>query len=526
MNINSAVHPALRQCFSAPLGAFEPLSARALVFRVLGVCAASPLQKSKGPVACFCQWNHFKSFVPEVGVDAYRLGSSPELEEPLLRVSLYLGLSENRTFPSIGAFEASWKPAVQSPCILVCPSVPGPVEAIDRGPRGRGDGASPADLSPDLLGYRCRSAPFRVFHYMARVTVEWTNVGTGTLSVQAAGPESCSGADIDQMREQLQGALLGSSNDCSGETCGEPHPLRSGDPSLPWLDVGSFADSVERLQEDMRKGLCYLANLTVTQSIPEDILSASAEGFLWRWFGSQRDQIRPPRFGWFLQSEAFHLESFSPERFIRRAGDVILTEPIKGTARVAESPAGIMCSADGGGINSCSAAAEQDAVQALWSSQKERAEQHLVTDLLRNDLSLVCRPGSVQVCKPFEVRIDSGLAQMSTTIWGIVAPHQTLSVLLSRLLPAGSVTGTPKRQVCRTLLELERADRGYYCGLCVDVRSETDFDATLLIRSLFSEVQKGSYAGTGGGITIRSCPELETAEVHDKWRSFMSRCTT
>ena len=256
--------------------------------------------------------------------------------------------------------------------------------------------------------------------------------------------------------------------------------------------------SIESLQARMTKGDCYLANITERLEIPENLRANSVAEFLRRW-GS-----RPSRFGWFIRSLELGIESYSPERFFRINGSEILTEPIKGT-----TPCG-------------TAAAQQQAAVRLWQSKKERCEQHLVTDLLRNDFAGICVPGSISVPSPLEIRFCSGLAQMTSVVRGQLRPGVVLKEILGAVLPAGSVTGAPKKSACEILEKLEVSPRGMYCGVIADLRSPDSVEATLLIRSLFFE-NGSTYACAGAGITTLSVPDEEVQEIEAKLRSFLER---
>jgi anthranilate/para-aminobenzoate synthase component I len=260
------------------------------------------------------------------------------------------------------------------------------------------------------------------------------------------------------------------------------------------------------LKDSIAAGQFYLANLTTVVDCPDATPADSVVMHLKRWCS------RPSRFGWFIKTPEWSIESYSPERFFSRNGQRIQTEPIKGTRPLKPTHG--------------AALADEDlwrAARELWHSEKERCEQHLVTDLLRNDLAAVCKPGTVQVTSPLEVRFCSGLAQMTTVIQGDLLSDLPPQDLLKGLLPAGSVTGAPKRAVCRALELLETQPRGLYCGLCIDVESPFKMDATLLIRTLFTTGRR-VWAGTGAGITALSCPKEEVLEMELKMTSFLARC--
>jgi anthranilate/para-aminobenzoate synthase component I len=267
--------------------------------------------------------------------------------------------------------------------------------------------------------------------------------------------------------------------------------------------------AIGRIQEEIDQGGCYLVNLTTVVPLQPEALATSPEAFLGRWGRS------PSRFGWYLNTPLCALESYSPERHFKITNGIISTEPIKGTVVLSDKT-------QGGDVLDPTAFIE--AASKLWESEKERCEQHLVIDLLRNDLASVCKSGTVAVVSPLEVRFCSGLGQMTSVIAGSLQPNLSMATLLERLLPAGSVTGAPKKAVCSLLQSLETQPRGLYCGICLDAESPERMDATLLIRTLF-RAEERTWAGTGAGITALSDPRAEVEEMERKLASFLARCT-
>ncbi|NBW81908.1 hypothetical protein EBR21_09150 [bacterium] len=264
---------------------------------------------------------------------------------------------------------------------------------------------------------------------------------------------------------------------------------------------GSISKMIQNWQRGMRDGEYYLANATSRMNGPaRDSAQISLSAFVQEWLAS------PVRHGVYINcgEQLPRVCCFSPERFVLRSGKRIQTEPIKGTVHF-----------ESGG--------ELNAVQALWNSEKEMSEQTMVTDLLRNDFNKICRPGSVVVSSPFEIRAAGNLLQMQSVVEGELE-NGSLShaQVLSSLLPAGSVTGTPKWVVSRKIETSEAAPRGYYTGVFALSRSLQEFDSTVLIRGFFADEKKW-YAGIGAGITTLSDSESEVREFELKWQSFANR---
>lgn len=258
---------------------------------------------------------------------------------------------------------------------------------------------------------------------------------------------------------------------------------------------------IEHLQRGMRRGDYYLANASTRLQGPKrSNQTISLSRFVQEWLDS------PVRQGVFVDcgKDQPLVCCFSPERFIARDSSRVQTEPIKGTAPFI-------------------AAEPQAGVNALWSSQKEMSEQTLVTDLLRNDLNRVCVPGSVVVSSPYEIHATQALLQMQSVVEGELRnPNISHLELLGALLPAGSITGTPKWAVSREICAIEATHRGYYTGVFAYGRSPDEMDSTVLIRGFFAD-KNAWMAGLGAGITTLSVPEAEAREFDLKWQSFAAR---
>jgi para-aminobenzoate synthetase component I len=210
----------------------------------------------------------------------------------------------------------------------------------------------------------------------------------------------------------------------------------------------------------------------------------------------------PVPLGIFIDGGTHAIAGRSMERFLRfRVSDRSLsTSPIKGTLAREGNDAG-------------------EAAQ-LVSDPKERAEHAMVVDLMRNDLSRVCRVGSVQVSELMAVLPFAGLSHLVSTVVGTVQPETTLRGLLEHTFPPGSVTGTPKQRVMRAIAELEDSSRGLYTGCTgfVDRAGGCSF-AVAIRTAVVSEGQVEYFAG--GGIVADSDPQREADETDLKARMFL-----
>jgi len=209
---------------------------------------------------------------------------------------------------------------------------------------------------------------------------------------------------------------------------------------------------------------------------------------------------QPVSFGAFLQLGGAQLLSASPERFIEWEGELIASRPMKGTA-----PRG--------------ATQALDALLAAWlrGDTKSRAENLMIVDLLRNDLSIVCEPGSVRVPSLFEVETYETVLQMTSTVTGRIAAARRPSHLLKALFPCGSVTGAPKIRAMRRILELEASPRGIYCGAIGHISPGGKGAFSVAIRTL-SFRGGAARLGSGGGIVWDSNAGEEYQECQLKSR--------
>lgn len=193
------------------------------------------------------------------------------------------------------------------------------------------------------------------------------------------------------------------------------------------------------------------------------------------------------------------LVSASPERFVRVDRDGrIESSPIKGTRRRDADPA------------------DDDALRGeLLASEKERAENLMIVDLVRNDLSRVCEVGSVAVERLFAVESYAHVHQLVSTVAGRLAPGAGVVDAIAALFPAGSMTGAPKRRATELLAAIEGRPRGVYAGAFGWIGLDGASDLAMVIRSVVID-PRGASIGTGGGITASSDPAAEVAEMRLK----------
>ena len=253
-----------------------------------------------------------------------------------------------------------------------------------------------------------------------------------------------------------------------------------------------YLQTVASLRERMAHGDFYQVNYT----FPIQVRSSASPEQLYRSIASRH----PVAHAVYFEDEHRSIASFSPELFLERRGDRLTVRPMKGTAPRHADP-------------------EQDRKQAsaLLASTKNRAENLMIVDLLRNDLGRVAVPGSVQVESLFTLEQYPSVWTLTSTIHAIQARSYGLHELLTALFPCGSITGAPKIAAMRAIAESEPHPRGIYCGSLGWLAPDGDFSLNVAIRTL--ELQHDAQSGrtwgsfgVGGGIVIDSDPAQEWEE--------------
>lgn len=257
-----------------------------------------------------------------------------------------------------------------------------------------------------------------------------------------------------------------------------------------------YAALIEQCREAIREGDAY--QLCLTTRFEVDGAVDPLETYL------NLRTVTPAHHGGLVRSGDVALLSASPEQFLEvapgEAGAVVRTRPIKGTR-----PRGADAAAD------AALAAE------LRANEKERAENVMIVDLMRNDLSRVCEPGTVGVDALLEVESYPAVHQLVSTVSGLLTAGTTVGGLLDATFPAGSMTGAPKLSAMTILERLEGAPRGVFAGCFGWVGADGSLDLAMVIRSVVVR-PGGAYVGAGGGITWRSDADAEVDEVGIKAR--------
>lgn len=239
------------------------------------------------------------------------------------------------------------------------------------------------------------------------------------------------------------------------------------------LDQAAYRQAIERIQAYILAGDCYQVNFAQRFQAP-------CEGDPWAAYQALRGACPTPFSGFQTLADGGAILSLSPERFIKVSEGRVETRPIKGTR-----PRG--------------ADATDDQAQAaeLLNSRKDRAENLMIVDLLRNDLGRSCRVGSVRVPELFALESYPNVHHLVSCVTAELAPGKDALDLIAGSFPGGSITGAPKIRAMQIIDELEPTRRGLYCGslLYLDVRGE--LDSSIAIRSLL--VKDGVVSCWGGG---------------------------
>ncbi len=272
----------------------------------------------------------------------------------------------------------------------------------------------------------------------------------------------------------------------------------AGSPWRPSVDRATYDAAVERIRELIAAGHTYQVNHTIRLRA---MIQGDERGFY-------RDLCLAQRGGYaaFLDLGRYRVLSASPELFFRIDGERITTRPMKGTA-----PRGRWLAED------------EEIAARLVASSKDRAENSMIVDLLRNDLGRICRTGSVEVERMLEAERFETVWQLTSTIEGDLRPEITLLDTFRALFPSGSVTGAPKVRTTRIIADLEDSARGPYCGaigyLAPAGSGEPRASFNVAIRTVVLDAQtRTAEYGVGGGITHDSSASGEYEEIVAKAR--------
>ncbi|TDH19845.1 anthranilate synthase component I family protein [Segetibacter sp. 3557_3] len=259
---------------------------------------------------------------------------------------------------------------------------------------------------------------------------------------------------------------------------------------LPRLSREAYIDHVNLIKKRILRGDCYEINFCQEfYSVGTAVNPIS----LYR----ELVTLSPNPFSAFYKLNELTLMCASPERYLKKTGSHLISQPIKGT------------------LKRTSFANDDVSIEQsrLLNNAKERSENVMIVDLVRNDLSKICREGSVKVDELFGLYTFPHLYQMISTISGDLQEGTDLSDMLRATFPMGSMTGAPKRKVMEIIEEYENSRRGLYSGTVGYITPEKDFDFNVVIRSLmYNQQTRYLSCMAGSAITYQSNAEQEYDE--------------
>ncbi|WP_114326369.1 aminodeoxychorismate synthase component I [Candidatus Colwellia aromaticivorans] len=263
------------------------------------------------------------------------------------------------------------------------------------------------------------------------------------------------------------------------------------------MDKASYIDKFKQIQQFLSSGDCYQINLSQR-------FSANYQGNEFQAYIALRSENKAP-FSAFIRLENTAILSLSPERFLQLSQGKVQSKPIKGTMPRSTNK-------------------QQDAknAQQLANSTKDRAENVMIVDLLRNDISKVCKANSVVVPKLFDIESFPAVHHLVSTVEGQLAEQYNACDLLRGAFPGGSITGAPKIRAMEIIEQLEPHRRSVYCGSIGYISSCGTMDTSITIRTLIcqkSEIKNNQgklYCSAGGGLVADSIATSEYQETFDK----------
>ena len=261
------------------------------------------------------------------------------------------------------------------------------------------------------------------------------------------------------------------------------------------LSEPEYKEAIRAVKRYIVSGDCYQTNFT-------QHFSAQFSGDLWPAYLALRQAVGSP-YSAFWQWRDQALLCVSPERFISIKDRQAETKPIKGTIKRGSDP-------------------EQDLQHAeqLMASTKDRAENLMIVDLLRNDLSRNSEPGSIRVPKLFELESFANVHHLVSTVTGVLAENSTPLDMLRDSFPGGSITGAPKKRAMEIIEQLEPVRRSVYCGSIGYISANQNMDSNIAIRTLIADGDRLHCWG-GGGIVADSEESKEYQESIDKIKALL-----
>lgn len=257
-----------------------------------------------------------------------------------------------------------------------------------------------------------------------------------------------------------------------------------------------YLQIIQKLQQHILRGDCY--EICFCQEFfSENVQLDPVKVF------DKLSSLSPNPFAAFYKLGEKYLLCASPERFLKKSGQSIISQPIKGTSKRTGKDF-------------------KEEQNLLHNNEKERSENIMIVDLVRNDLSKICKEGSVSVKEFLKIYSFPQVHQMISTIEGVLRDNLSFEEILSATFPMGSMTGAPKKRAMELIEEYEKTKRGLFSGALGYFNPNGDFDFNVVIRSiLYNEENQYLSIQAGSAITWKSIPEKEFEECRIKIEAMM-----
>jgi para-aminobenzoate synthetase component 1 len=256
----------------------------------------------------------------------------------------------------------------------------------------------------------------------------------------------------------------------------------------------AYIEKVNLVKAEIQQGNCYELNFC-QEFYAENVGSFDSITLFNRLF-----EITKAPFAVYFSFDNWEVFCASPERYLKREGNQLLSEPIKGTIKRGET-----------------VSSDKALIHQLQNDHKERAENVMIVDLVRNDLSKIATKGSVRVDELCGIHTFETVHHMISTVSCTILPETSFITCLKASFPMGSMTGAPKVNVMKLIERLESFKRGIYSGSLGLIKPNGDFDLNVVIRSLVYNREKASFScSVGSAITINSDAEKEFDECSVK----------
>lgn len=256
------------------------------------------------------------------------------------------------------------------------------------------------------------------------------------------------------------------------------------------LTEQDYYDALDKVSDYIQAGDCYQVNFAQR-------FKAGYEGDTWQAYLKLRAKAPTP-YSAYIETPQGSILSLSPEQFLEVDNGKVTTKPIKGTRPRGKTPED-----------------DQNLAQELFDSEKDRAENLMIVDLLRNDISKVCQHGTVRVPKLFDIESYANVHHLVSTVTGMLDTDKTPLDLLEHSFPGGSITGAPKIRAMEIIEELEHNRRSIYCGSIGYLSFSGRFDSSITIRTLLCHDNQ-IHCWAGGGIVADSETADEYQETYNK----------